>query len=441
MRTFFSTAFNCLFKTIAFLLSLLFVIVTVVVILLVTAERRLLSPELYKQVLVSHRIYDRIPELMARQLVQSMEYKGPGIEEKGPKAPVATEMPGEGENPLINAPPEFHECVRQAVGEEAYQAFMRNERPPTDAEMELLQPCLALYSPPGGGGEGMGGPPPFISNLTLSDWEVILAELFPAPWLQAQAESVIDQLFAYLEAGEGKISLIIRLDEFKQRLTGEAGVVAVNQLLMAQPPCTEEELSAFLQPGVSPEKMPMCRPPDEILAQFAPMIRGMFRELAAEIPDQVDLVQAFGEQPADEPLSPEGAAPPGLTLKLKDIRQLVRLSPLLPGVLLLLIALFGVRSLKELLTWWGYPSLNAGVSALGLGYFALPALNMAINLFVMDRLAPQFSREFLQAGMDVVRSVVGLYAAGVRNAGFVVGGLGAGLLLASLFIKPKLTGG
>jgi hypothetical protein len=441
MRTFFSTVVNFLFKFIAFVLSLLFVVVTVVVILLVTAERKLLNPELYKRVLASHRIYDRIPELMAMQLVQSMEYNGPGIEGERPRAPEATEMPGEGENPLLTAPPEFHECVRQAVGEEAYQAFLRNERPPTDAEMELLQPCLAVYSIPGEEGEGMRGLPPFISNLTLSDWEVILAELFPAPWLQAQAESVIDQLFAYLEAGEGKASLIIQMDEFKQRLVGKAGVAAVNQLLMAQPPCTEEELSAFLQPGISPEKMPMCRPPDEILAQFVPMIQGMFQELAAEMPDQVDLIQAFGEQPADELLPPEGTPSPGLNLKLKDVRQFIRLSPLLPGALLLLIALFGVRSLKELLTWWGYPSFSAGMITLGFGYLALPTLNMAVNLFVMDRLAPQLSREFLQAGMEVVRSIVGLYAAGIRNAGFMVGGLGAVLLLASLFVKPKSTGG
>lgn len=79
-------------------------------------------------------------------------------------------------------------------------------------------------------------------------------------------------------------------------------------------------------------------------------------EAVAAFPDEADMTQVF-EGESGETTSPDAGGEqqdPRSTLRL--IRLGLRLSPLIPVVLLLLVALFAVRSRKGLLRWWGIPS-------------------------------------------------------------------------------------
>ena len=95
------------------------------------------------------------------------------------------------------------------------------------------------------------------------------------------------------------------------------------------------------------------------------------------MPDEADLAQTFKSDGEDEPenvsQSGSGDKPPNVRAFLKFTRPLMRLSPLLSIVLLLLVTLFGVRSFKGWLRWWGIPFLVVGI-LLGVGVLAATAV-------------------------------------------------------------------
>lgn len=252
-----------------------------------------------------------------------------------------------------------------------------------------------------------GGPPAQIKQLSQADWEAILSDLVPARWLQIQAETAIDQAFSYLQSDAPAATVKVSLAEVKARVAGEEGVSAALRVVRSWPPCSDEQIAAWA--GARLEELPSCRPPEDVITAFAPQVKQLLGTVAAqEIPDELDLTQAFtGGIGAGEALPSDAT---GLQddprLEFKRILLGVRLSPLLPVALLLLITLFGVRSFKGLLRWWGIPLLLAGVLGVGLA-FALPSMmNWAIANSGVAEVADFAARGMVQAGLDLGRHVV-----------------------------------
>lgn len=358
-------------QALAAILAILFVITAVIVLMVFNIERGLLRPGLYKAAMVEHELYERLPGLLAKQLHGSMTY-----------------------NPCAEDP-----------------SLCEGEGPPGEGE-----------------GEGEGGPPEFFTNLSEDDWERLLEGIIPQDWLQTQVESVLDQLFVFLETGDLESGVVISMAGLKEHLTGEDGMNAILELIRAQPPCSEDDLLTIGQLEIDMSNVGAlltCSPPPELLDTFLPDLRPILDEITGGIKNETNLLDALGD----------GG---GLNVDFQTIgliRLVIRLSPLLPLVLLLLVTLFGVRSLKGFFLWWGIPLLIVGIIGFS-GSLMTPFLvNWAISMYGSAELPGGFSPEFLTLGFDLVRFVVGSLARAIGRQAAIIGIVGLGFFIGSFFVK------
>lgn len=356
-------------RFIAAIFAILFVITAVLALLLFNIERQLFNPNLYKRALTEQQIYKHLPGILGELMTTSMSYN-----------PCA-------QNLLVceDISAELRACYTQRLGEERYTALASGQDQPTEAEKEAIQPCLDKYGAPMENGSGQGGPPPNMRNLTARDWETIIAILLPPAELEALAENTLDQIFAYLDGKTDSVN--IPLLKLKERITGPAGQDAIQQLIIAQPPCTEEQLVQMAAGALGGEGgMVFCNPPEEILAIMLPELQSQLGSLATKIPDEAVIIKPYNGPLAATPGGGPLSADPFTTIRY--VRLGLRWSPLLPFAFLLLVTLFGVRSLKYWLRWWGIPIFFVGGIALVLGIALLPAMNWAWNAFVITKIPP-----------------------------------------------------
>lgn len=431
-------ALGCIAQVVALVFAALFIITTLLVLFLFNVEQQLFDPSLYKRALAEQRIYERFPALAAEQIVRMSIYnpcaENPELER--------CKLEGErGENPLASVftspSPQLRDCVQQALGEQVFNALASGKRLPKNDEIQLIKPCLRQFGLPRGMASGTGGPPIYLWMPDEADWEAILSALLPAAWLRTQVESVIDQLFAYLDSKSDSVR--ISLVEFKTRLAGDAGMTILLRLLRAQPLCTKEQLASLTSVGAGAEidKLLVCRPPEEILTKIAPQILTFARAAITKLPDEAVLPLPSRRQIANSSSKAEGLE--GVVRLLPLIRLLMRTSPLLPAALLLLIALFGVRSLKGLLLWWGVPLLIVGLIGGGLALVALLGMDWSIATFIPtdQALVMGFTSNLVQTGLGVGKHIVRTLVMWIGGEAGIIGLLGLVLLVSSLFVKGK----
>ena len=78
-------------------------------------------------------------------------------------------------------------------------------------------------------------------------------------------------------------------------------------------------------------------------------------------------------------------------------------------IILLLVAVFGVRSFRDLLRWWGIPIMVTGLIALILSIVSMSIFNWLVSTYVESRIPGYFSAEFVQLGFDLGRSAIRSY--------------------------------
>lgn len=271
-----------------------------------------------------------------------------------------------------------------------------------------------------------------LEYLSQEEYEMVLADLLPAAWLREQSESVIDQFFAYIDSDEPDLSLTISMAQVKQRITGQEGLLAVMRLVLSFPPCTAEQLDSLT--GRAPEDetdAPHCQPPDDMLDQYTHEIERMLEEVAADIPDEVDLAEGTTAETGATGDDPRQA--------LRAIRWGMRLSPLLATVLLALIALFAVRSWKGLFRWWGIPLLLAGLIGIGVSVAVLPVVDRAIAPRIVESVPGHLADGVVKMGLQIARFVAGRFATWVGGEGALIGLLGLVMIVASSFARGRPT--
>ena len=65
--------------------------------------------------------------------------------------------------------------------------------------------------------------PTDLQRLTQDDWEVLLSDILTPESIKIQAESLIDQIFTYVNTPGAPLDLQISLVDFKQKLDGDIG--------------------------------------------------------------------------------------------------------------------------------------------------------------------------------------------------------------------------
>ncbi len=331
--------FRILGKSTAVIFSVLFVGTALLSIVLVTLGSRLFNPDLYKRALQNQQVYESLPGIIGEMLVTTATYD-----------PCA-------ENPLAceGMSAELAACYQQELGDERFAALSSGEAEPDETEQVFIQACLAQY---GGGNQAQdasseGGMPEFFRFLDGEDWAALISSLLPPEELETMTGQVLDGVFGYLK-GDAERATVSFLP-LKQRLEGSGGEQVLRELITSQPDCTDELLQFVT--GVLPmDELTLCNPPEELLPLALSTVRGMLDEAIPTIPDEVVILPPKGG----------GTGAADAVLGVRWARLIMFLSPMLPMVFLGLVALFGVRSLKGWMRWWGIPlTITGGIALAG----------------------------------------------------------------------------
>jgi hypothetical protein len=352
-------------RIIASFFAILFVIATILALFLSAIGWQLFNPKLYKSALVNQGIYEHLPNIVSEMLISTISTN-----------------PCD-QNPLIceNVSPELKNCFIQFLGNDRYLTLSGGQEQPSEVEKQSIQPCLDQYGTPELTSGSETGMPPFFKNMSASNWESLLTIIIPPVELKPMVENLVDQLFSYLNGGTTSVDL--SLVSLKQRLLGQSGMDAVMQLLSAQPACTQEQFDLMAGSAGGGGELVFCNPPADQLDTVTPQIQEQLDAAVSQIPDSVQIIKPPLPGITSTNSGPFGNDP---VKALRIVRLILRLSPLLPLVFLLLLTLFGVRSLKGWLRWWGIPFFFAGIFALAFGLAIDPGADWAWGTFISPRL-------------------------------------------------------
>jgi hypothetical protein len=273
---------------------------------------------------------------------------------------------------------------------------------------------------------------PELKRLTQSDWEIMLSEILTAESLQTQAESVIDQFFSYLNTPSKPLELKVSLVDFKEKLDGEEGFCAIMRIVNAQPACDSEEWAQIVSGSQSAqfEDLPFCRPSEEVLASAESYIRASLHDLVATIPDEtyLDENQASSSSTTtkDDPRA-----------DLQRAHRWIWLSLCLPAFLILLVAVFGVRSFTGCGLWLGLPLVFTGLFT-----FVAAVVTWVLPGWLITRNAPGGKATLegvapgvTQALVDVGNSLAHITASTVGIVAILLIMLGLGVLAVGFLFR------
>jgi hypothetical protein len=369
-------------RLLAGLFAILFIISALISLLLFNAQHHFVDPELYKRVLLEERVYDSLPRLLSTQISEGMAY-----------------------NPCAEDP-----------------SACENEGEDTSGDEE-------------------GGPPDYFKNMDAEQWELVLREILTPDWLQTQTESVIDQFIDFLESDEETPSISISLVEIKSRLMGSEGVETVLKIIESQPPCNDDQLRelkmAFESDATGPDLL-SCRPPQELIDENIASIEETLNEVVGDLPNEATLGENFMDPDSDEH-SDATEVDMEIGKTLRRVRTYMRLSPIVPGVFFILIAVFGVRSFRDLLRWWGIPLLLTGLIALIFSILSLPIFNWFLRTYVEGQIPGYLSMEFLDLGFEIGRSTIRSFVKTITLLAGVMALVGLLATAVSGFIRPRKT--
>ncbi len=263
----------------------------------------------------------------------------------------------------------------------------------------------------------------FLGGFSTADLQALIGAVLPADYVRAQADGAIDQFFGYVNSEAAQPSVVLSFADLKQRLAGGVLEDAYVQVLQGKPPC-----------GPDTKALPSaCCPPADKLPELRRQFREMVGPAVREMPDRTDLFAVRESNQAE--------AAYAMMAQIRDRARLMatvaRWSWVLPVGLLLGVAVFGVRSLRGLLLWWGLPCLVAGGLVL---ICALPGAVMGdwcFRVFVKPALPPEVPVLAVEAVLGLVTSIAGVVLGAALKAGLWLAGGGLAAVVLSFFCKPK----
>ncbi len=373
--------FSSIAKFFAEFFAILFVASTVLVLLLFNAENTLLNAGPYKRALAEQRVYEQLPGL-AGDLTKTFFANG-----------CAENLTG---CSLADAP-------------SGLQAFLRNTLSGSDYESIRSEPV----DPSG------------------AEFNTLVSYLFPPDEARTMTEAGLDQAFAYIKGNTPRVS--VPLGTLKAHLSGQAGEDFLAALFNTQPACTTDELAQIHAGNAgSLGESAFCNPPQADLALLSSQWLAKLAPVTAGIPDQAVILNSSSE-PASGPSLPGGLSMAGLS----TLRLVIRLSPLLPLILLMLVTLLVVRTFKDWLRWWGIPLFVAGLIAAAISAAIRPMLGWGWATFILPQFQAILPASLTGLGFSLAGSVAHVLAARVAIAALILGVLGLAAILASFFVKTK----
>ena len=274
---------------------------------------------------------------------------------------------------------------RKAFSPQTYQQAFANdnfyERIPTLMAQALTSPTQ------------MESLPISMRGLSTENWESFIRSLLPPEALKELGDQALTSIFAYLN--DEADTAVISLTPLKDNMVGEAGVQAVLELLKTQPECTLAQIGQITMAFLNGQEISLCKPPDELLGSMSPLIQAQLQVAAAAIPNEVTLVTADPAQGNADPRQ-----------QIKALRLILRLSPLLPLLLLFLMTILAVHSLRDWLAWWGIPFLGTGIIATFAALLGAPLTGLILLRILVSKAPAYLPPALLDNGSQLATAIM-----------------------------------
>ncbi len=264
---------------------------------------------------------------------------------------------------------------------------------------------------------------PFLRELAPEDWQNTIAMLLPPEELKTTADSALDGTFDYLNGHSS--SAAISLLPLKTQLAGPSGMNVVLQILSLQPPCTVEQLTQMAL-GALAGQIALCNPPPEALNLMTPFLQSHLQTMTTILPNEVTFIPGTLSGTPQDP-----------RLQLNRVRSLIKWTPLLPLLLLFALTIFAVRSLRDWLTWWGWPFMIAGVSSVLIGLVGAPLVGWILQLLIQGQgtipIPPVLISSIAETTSEVAQEIL----LPVMIQGALLGFTGLGMALLGMFLPRR----
>lgn len=305
---------------------------------------------------------------------------------------------------------------RKAFSSETYKQAFENQRL-YERMPAMLASTLTVY---------IGQNPnaiPLLKALTVENWQASLMTLLPPEEMKTMANNALESTFDYIN---GKTdSAVISLVPIKTHLAGESGLQVVRQFLALQPQCTTEQLTQMAL-GLLGGQIALCNPPEEALGLMAPFIQAQLQAMTAILPNEVAFIPGTNSNTPNDP-----------RLKLNAVRSAIKLTPFIPAIFLLGIAIFAVRTFREWLIWWGWPFMITGACSVLVALVGAPLVGWILQLLIQNQ-AGVFIPAVLAASIGETTSAVARQMlTPVAIEGCILAIIGLGMVIASMFISRQ----
>jgi len=363
-------------RFIAGVFAFLFIVSASITLLLYNLDVTMLSSEAYKQALSEEDIYTRLPGFVGQQIQHGMTY-----------------------NPCLESP---DQCEDDS-----------------------------------GPGDPEAGPPAYFRILSDDDWEYLIASLLESEWLQTTVESVLDQVFDNLNSDTPPQTISISLAELKAKLAGDVGYQALLALLEKQPPCTPEQIlhlteAQFL--GGDMDEFLLCNPPEILMDVVDSLMREAIQSAASSIPEDMTFELPFLNTSGSTEIKDFGGDPIQSVLAA---RRLLRFTLLIPIAFLLLMTIFGVRSIRDWLLWWGVPLLFTGLIGLIFSTLSLPILGWVVPRLIGEAAPAGVTPELFSIAVDLGNAVFRQVTQKIMVQAGVMAAIGFAFAISAFFVKPS----
>jgi hypothetical protein len=267
--------------------------------------------------------------------------------------------------------------------------------------------------------------PIVLRGMGRDAWEAFFRALLPAETLRVMGDDAMNSMVAYLTMETDTAHL--NLAPLKANLAGDAGVQAVFSLLRVFPDCNLFQIGQMTLSLMSGGQIELCNPPADLHPILVPVLQGQMQFMSAAIPNQIVIASA---PPQNDPRQ-----------RLETTRLFMRISPLLPISLLLGIMIFGVRSLRGWLTWWGIPLALTGGLAFVIALLGGPVFGEIFQRMLLAQMPNYLPTLLLDYAGSLAAAMVGALLTPVMWQGLALGFFGAGMAGAGYLVKTLKTRG
>ena len=279
-------------------------------------------------------------------------------------------------------------------------------------------------------------PSELFGFLDTEELTSILDEVISDQWSQTQVENGIDTLFSFFNGDAEQFTLSLSLAEVKSTLNGPKSEQVIDLLIASLPPCTGAEIeAALLNLLITGElNLPLCAPPEEILAFGDEILQALLPTFVNSIPETLSIRLTIEDFNVADPSRPDETT--NLVENYRAVREWLQYLPYFMGLLLVLIALFSGPTWRRIPLWWGLSVSIGSAITLLLARFASAQIISEILEFLFARIPERFLVQFREIITDSVSQIVvdGLNAIVIQAA--VLLAIGIGLILVGYLLQP-----